>query len=68
MISTGGSNTERYTERLTQVGIDASVGSVVGDSYGNTLAENIISVFFGYIAWVSDTNQDSEQVLKETTR
>ena len=34
----------RYTERLAQAGIDASVGSV-GDSYDNALAESVIGLF-----------------------
>jgi putative transposase len=34
----------RYTERLTEVGITPSVGSV-GDSYDNALAETIIGLF-----------------------
>lgn len=34
----------RYSERLAQVGIEASVGSV-GDSYGNALAETIIGLY-----------------------
>ena len=34
----------RYSERLAETGIDASVGSV-GDSYDNALAENIIGLF-----------------------
>ena len=34
----------RYTERLAETGIDASVGSV-GDSYDNALAESIIGLF-----------------------
>ena len=34
----------RYTERLTEAGIDTSVGSV-GDSYDNALAESIIGLF-----------------------
>jgi IS30 family transposase len=34
----------RYTERLADVGIDTSVGSV-GDSYDNALAESIIGLF-----------------------
>lgn len=34
----------RYTERLAEAGIDASVGSV-GDSYDNALAETIIGLF-----------------------
>jgi transposase InsO family protein len=34
----------RYTERLTEAGIDPSVGSV-GDSYDNALAESIIGLY-----------------------
>ncbi len=34
----------RYTERLAQAGIDASLGSV-GDSYDNALAESVIGLF-----------------------
>ena len=34
----------KYTERLTEVGIDPSVGSV-GDSYDNALAETVIGLF-----------------------
>jgi transposase InsO family protein len=34
----------RYTERLAEAGIDASVGSV-GDSYDNALAETIIGLY-----------------------
>jgi transposase InsO family protein len=34
----------RYTERLTEAGIESSVGSV-GDSYDNALAETIIGLF-----------------------
>ncbi len=34
----------KYTERLTEAGIDTSVGSV-GDSYDNALAESIIGLF-----------------------
>jgi transposase InsO family protein len=34
----------RYTERLAEVGIEASVGSV-GDSYDNALAETLIGLY-----------------------
>lgn len=34
----------RYTERLAEAGIDASVGSV-GDSYDNAPAETLIGLF-----------------------
>jgi len=35
----------RYTERLAEAGIEPSVGSVVGDSYDNALAETIIGLY-----------------------
>lgn len=34
----------RYTERLTDAGIEASVGSR-GDSYDNALAESVVGLF-----------------------
>ena len=34
----------KYTERLTEAGIEPSVGSV-GDSYDNALAESVIGLF-----------------------
>jgi putative transposase len=34
----------RYTERLAENGVEASVGSV-GDSYDNALAETVIGLF-----------------------
>ena len=34
----------RYSERLLQAGVEASVGSV-GDSYDNALAESIIGLY-----------------------
>jgi transposase InsO family protein len=34
----------RYTERLTEAGVESSVGSI-GDSYDNALAETIIGLF-----------------------
>ncbi len=34
----------RYTERLSEAGIEPSVGSV-GDSYDNALAESVIGLF-----------------------
>ncbi len=34
----------RYTERLTEAGIDPSVGSI-GDSYDNALAESVIGLY-----------------------
>ena len=40
----------RYTERLGEVGIKSSVGSV-GDSYDNALAETIIGLFKTEVIW-----------------
>ena len=34
----------RYTERLSEAGVEPSVGSV-GDSYDNALAETVIGLF-----------------------
>ena len=34
----------RYTERLAQVGIEPSIGSI-GDSYDNALAESVIGLY-----------------------
>jgi hypothetical protein len=44
LIPTAGRNTIRYTERLGEVGIEPSVGSV-GDSHDNALAETINGLF-----------------------
>jgi transposase InsO family protein len=40
----------RYTERLAEAGINASVGSV-GDSYDNALAETINGLFKAEVIW-----------------
>jgi transposase InsO family protein len=40
----------RYTERLAEAGIEASVGSV-GDSYDNALAESIIGLYKTEVIW-----------------
>jgi len=40
----------RYTERLTEAGIESTVGSV-GDSYDNALAESIIGLFKTEMIW-----------------
>ncbi len=40
----------RYTERLAEIGIESSVGSV-GDSYDNALAESIIGLYKTEIIW-----------------
>lgn len=40
----------RYTERLAEIGIEASVGSV-GDAYDNALAETINGLFKAEVIW-----------------
>jgi len=40
----------RYTERLTEAGIDASVGSV-GDAYDNAMAETINGLYKAEVVW-----------------
>ena len=40
----------RYTERLAEVGIEASVGSV-GDAYDNTMAETLNGLFKAEVIW-----------------
>jgi putative transposase len=40
----------RYSERLTEIGIEASVGSV-GDAYDNALAETINGLFKAEVIW-----------------
>ncbi len=40
----------RHTERLAEVGIESSVGSV-GDSYDNALAESIIGLYKTEVIW-----------------
>jgi len=40
----------RYTERLAEVGLEPSVGSV-GDSYGNALAETINGLYKAEVIW-----------------
>jgi putative transposase len=40
----------RYTERLAEVGIEASVGSV-GDAYVNAMAETINGLYKAEVIW-----------------
>ncbi len=51
----------RYTERLAEVGIEASVGSV-GDSYDNALAESIIGLYKTEIIWPRGPWKNIEEV------
>ena len=57
----------RYTERLEEVGIDPSVGSV-GDSYDNALAESIIGVFKTEVINFLGPRQSVSQVEWETLK
>jgi len=51
----------RYTERLAEAGIDASVGSV-GDSYDNALAESIIGLYKTEVIWPRGPWKNIEEV------
>ena len=51
----------RYTERLSEAGIEPSVGSV-GDSYDNALAETIIGLFKAEVIWHSGPWRNVEDV------
>ena len=51
----------RYTERLAEVGIEASVGSV-GDSYDNALAESIIGLYKTEVIWPRGPWKNIEEV------
>ena len=51
----------RYTERLAEVGIESSVGSV-GDSYDNALAESIIGLYKTEVIWPRGPWKNIEEV------
>lgn len=51
----------RYTERLAQAGIQASVGSV-GDSYDNTLAETINGLYKAELIRPNGPRRNHEEV------
>ncbi len=51
----------RYTERLAEAGIEASVGSV-GDSYDNALAESIIGLYKTEVIWPRGPWKNIEEV------
>ncbi len=51
----------RYTERLAEAGIDASVGSV-GDSYDNALADSIIGLYKTEVIWPRGPWKNIEEV------
>jgi putative transposase len=51
----------RYTERLAEVGIEPSVGSV-GDSYDNAMAETIFGLFKAEVIWPNGPWKGLEEV------
>ena len=51
----------RYSERLTEAGIKASVGSV-GDSYDNALAETMFGLFKSEVIWPRGPWKNLEEV------
>jgi len=57
----------RYTERLAEVGIEPSVGSV-GDSYDNALAESIIGLYKTEVIQHSGPWRNMEHVEFETLK
>ena len=57
----------RYTERLTEAGIEPSVGSV-GDSYDNALAESIIGLYKTEVIHHIGPWRNMEQVEFETLK
>jgi putative transposase len=50
-----------YTERLAEVGVEPSVGSV-GDSYDNALAETIFGLFKAEVIWPNGPWRNLEEV------
>jgi transposase InsO family protein len=52
----------RYSERLVEVGIEASVGSV-GDSYDNAMAETIIGLFKTEVIYARVAPAGTEEAL-----
>lgn len=57
----------RYTERLTEAGIESSVGSV-GDSYDNALAESIIGLYKTEVIWPRRPWKNIEEVEHPTLK
>ncbi len=51
----------RYTERLAEAGLEASVGSV-GDSYDNALAETMFGLFKSEVIWPRGPWRNLEEV------
>ena len=51
----------RYTDRLAEAGIDASVGSV-GNSYDNALAESIIGLYKTEVIWPRGPWKNIEEI------
>ena len=51
----------RYSERLAEAGIQASVGST-GDSYDNALAESIIGLYKAEVIWPRGPWRSTERI------
>jgi putative transposase len=54
-----------FTQRLIDIGVDPSVGSV-GDAYDNALAESQIGLYKAELIWVDGPWQDCDHVERET--
>jgi len=55
----------RYTDRLAEVGIEASVGSV-GDAYDNAMAETVNGLFKAEVIWKRGPWRSRESVERAT--
>ena len=55
----------RYSERLSEVGIEASVGSV-GDAYDNAMAETVIGLYKAEVIWRQGPWRNREAVERTT--
>ncbi len=55
----------RYTERLAEMGIDASVGSA-GDAYDNAMAETINGLYKAEVIWKQGPWKNREEVEQTT--
>lgn len=55
----------RYTDRLAEVGIEASVGSV-GDAYDNAMAETVNGLFKAEVIWKRGPWKSCERVEQAT--
>lgn len=54
-----------YGERLSEVGIEASVGSV-GDAYDNAMAETVVGLYKTEVIWKQGPRRNREVVERAT--